>query len=718
MSKKVVINRRDFIKSISVAGTGLALGFYLPFKNKLQGEVSKKSVDFVQNIWVHVSPGNQVTLTVAESEMGQGVWTSLPMIIAEEMELDWTKVKVVQAPVDENYFGNFNMGTGGSASVRTSWEKLRNAGAVAKDILLEAAASQLSVEKNQCIADKGYIIHQPSGKKLSYGELTQTAASIEIPSTVNLKDPNKFSIIGTDLLRTDTLLKVNGTAQYAMDVDLPGMVYASIVRCPYFGGNIKTINDTDARNVDGILDIFKIETGIAVVGESTWSMLQGRKKLKISWNRGSNKYPDNESIYELFKKRSRKRGAKGRNEGNVKKALKNADRVIDAVYDVPFQAHATMEPMNCVADFQSDNCQVWAPTQSPKNAQKRVSEMTGFPMDKVKINVTFLGGGFGRRAFNDFVDEGVEVSMILKKPVKLIWTREDDMQHDFYRPASRHLLKAGLMNDGQSVAWSHSVVAPSILFGQMFKYPIPFKDKLDVVALAGAKEIAYEIPNIRVDYKSANTDIPIGWWRSVYDSQNAYANECFIDELAHILKTDPVEYRLQLLKKSSRHTTVLKRVAKESDWGKPLKNNHYHGVSCHASFGTYVAQVAEVSVNNEGNVHVHRVVCAVDCGQAVSPINIRAQMEGSIVYGLSATLNGEITIKNGAVEQSNFHDFQVLRMDQMPTIDVHIIKSLEPPSGIGEPGLPPIAPAVANAIFSATGKRIRKLPIKAEDFLV
>ena len=374
--------------------------------------------------------------------------------------------------------------------------------------------------------------------------------------------------------------------------------------------------------------------------------------------------------------------------------------------------------MNCVVDYQSDHCQVWAPTQSPKNAQKRVSEMTGFPMDKVKINVTFLGGGFGRRAFNDFVDEGVEVSMKLKKPVKLIWTREDDMQHDFYRPASRHLLKAGLMNDGQSVAWSHSVVAPSILFGQMFKYPIPFKDKLDVVALAGAKEIAYEIPNIRVDYKSANTDIPIGWWRSVYDSQNAYANECFIDELAHTLKTDPVEYRLRLLKKSSRHTTVLKRAAQKSGWGKHLKNNHYQGVSCHASFGTYVAQVAEVSVDNEGNVHVHRVVCALDCGQAVSPINIRAQMEGSIVYGLSATLNGEITIENGAVKQSNFHDFQVLRMDQMPTIDVHIIKSSEPPSGVGEPGLPPIAPAVANAVFSATGKRIRKLPIKAEDFLV
>lgn len=715
MPNKVFINRRDFIKTISTAGTGLVIGFYLPFKNNLQAAESKSTIEFIPNIWVSVNPDNQVTLTVSESEMGQGVWTSLPMIIAEEMELDWTKVKVVQAPVDENYFGRFDMGTGGSASVRTSWEKLRNAGAVAKDMLLKAAASEWSVAKNECNADSGYITHQPTGKKLSYGELTLKAASIEIPESVKLKDPNKFRIIGTDLPRTDTPLKVNGTAQYAMDVDLPDMVYAFIERCPYFGGKIKAVDDRDARNVNGVLDIFEIETGIAVVGLSTWAALQGRKNLRITWDKGSNKYPDSGSIYKFFKNRSKKRGAKGRSDGNVKRALKNADTVVDAVYEVPFQAHATMEPMNCVVDYRSDHCQVWAPTQSPKDAQKRVGKMTGFPIDKVKINVTFLGGGFGRRAFNDFVDEGVEVSMYMKKPVKLIWTREDDMQHDFYRPASRHVLKAGLMKDGQTIAWSHSVVAPSILFGQMFKYPIPFKDKLDVVALAGAKEVAYEIPNINVDYKSANTNIPVGWWRSVYDSQNAYANECFVDELAQTLNVDPVQYRLQLLKKSPRHTKVLQLSAKEAGWGKAIEKDHYQGVSCHASFGTYVAQVAEVSVDNEGVVHVHRVVCAVDCGQAVSPTTIKAQMEGSIVYGLSATLNGEITIENGAVKQTNFHEFEVLRMDQMPKIDVHIINSSEAPSGVGEPGLPPIAPAVANAVFAATGIRVRKLPIKPEN---
>nr|MCS5647537.1 xanthine dehydrogenase family protein molybdopterin-binding subunit [Candidatus Neomarinimicrobiota bacterium] len=657
------------------------------------------------------------TLTVSESEMGQGVWTSLPMIIAEEMELDWTKVTVVQAPVDENYFGRFDMGTGGSSSIRTSWEKMRKAGAVAKDMLLDAAIGKWSVSKADCFAENGFIIHRSTGKKISYGDLAHKASMLDVPKSVQLKNPDTFRIIGTDILRTDAPLKVNGTAQYAMDVNLPDMMYASVERCPYFGGKLKTVDDRDSKKVKGVLDIIEIENGFAVVGTSTWAALQGRKKLKITWDKGSNKYPDSKSISEFFKKRSRKRGAKGRNEGNVKKVLKDADRVIEAAYEVPFQAHATMEPMNCVVDYQSDQCQVWAPTQSPKDAKKRVREMTGLSDEKVIIHVPFLGGGFGRRAFNDFIEEGVEVSMKLKKPVKLIWTREDDMQHDYYRPASRHVLKAGLMDNGETIAWFHSVVAPSIFFGQMFKYPVPFKDKLDVVALAGAKEVAYGIPNIRVEYTSANTDIPVGWWRSVYDSQNAYANECFIDELANSLKIDPVDYRLRLLKQSPRHTAVLKQAAQESDWGKPLKNNHYQGVSCHASFGTYVAQIAEVSVNNEGSVHVHRVVCAVDCGQAVSPITIKAQMEGSIVYGLSATLNGEITIENGAVKQSNFHDFQVLRMDQMPTIDVHIIKSSEPPSGIGEPGLPPIAPAVANAVFSATGKRIRKLPIKAEDFL-
>ena len=717
MAEKVFINRRDFIKTISTAGAGLTLGFYLPFKDRLRAEVSRFTVDFVPNIWVNEKPTSQVTLTVSESEMGQGVWTSLPMIIAEEMELDWTKVKVVQAPVDENYFGRFDMGTGGSSSIRTSWDKMRKAGAVAKDMLHEAATIEWSVSKADCFAENGFIVHRLTGEKINYGDLAHKASMLDVPKSVQLKNPDTFRIIGTDILRTDAPLKVNGTAQYAMDVNLPDMMYAFVERCPYFGGKLKTVDDRDSKKVKGVLDIIEIENGFAVVGTSTWAALQGRKKLKITWDKGSNKYPDSKSISEFFKKRSRKRGAKGRNEGNVKKALKDADRVIEAAYEVPFQAHATMEPMNCVVDYQSDQCQVWAPTQSPKDAKKRVREMTGLSDEKVIIHVPFLGGGFGRRAFNDFIEEGVEVSMKLKKPVKLIWTREDDMQHDYYRPASRHVLKAGLMDNGETIAWFHSVVAPSIFFGQMFKYPVPFKDKLDVVALAGAKEVAYGIPNIRVEYTSANTDIPVGWWRSVYDSQNAYANECFIDELANSLKIDPVDYRLRLLKQSPRHTAVLKQAAQESDWGKPLKNNHYQGVSCHASFGTYVAQIAEVSVNNEGSVHVHRVVCAVDCGQAVSPITIKAQMEGSIVYGLSATLNGEITIENGAVKQSNFHDFQVLRMDQMPTIDVHIIKSSEPPSGIGEPGLPPIAPAVANAVFSATGKRIRKLPIKAEDFL-
>tara|TARA_B100001013_G_scaffold7349_1_gene4549 strand:- start:49 stop:1068 length:1020 start_codon:yes stop_codon:yes gene_type:complete len=338
-------------------------------------------------------------------------------------------------------------------------------------------------------------------------------------------------------------------------------------------------------------------------------------------------------------------------------------------------------------------------------------------MDKIEMNVTFLGGGFGRRAFNDFVNDGLEVSKHMGRPVKLIWMREDDMRHDYYRPASRHILNGGLNENGETIAWTHKVVAPSILFGQMFKYPIPFKDKLDVVALAGAKELPYAVPNIRVEYKSANTDVPVGWWRSVYDSQNAYANECFMDELAFEAGEDPVQYRLKLLVDSPRNTGVLKMAAQKAGWGNPLPNGIFQGVSCHGSFGSYVAQVAEVSVQEDTGIKVHRVVCAVDCGQVINPSIVEAQMESSIVYGLSATLNGEITIEKGGVVQSNFHEFEVLRINEMPQVEVHIVESKEPPGGVGEPGLPPIAPAVANAVFAATGKRIRKLPIKPEDLL-
>ena len=715
MAEKTIIHRRDFIKIMSTAGTGLVIGFHLPFKNKLLAGNAVSDIAFNPNAWITVRPDNTVTISVAESEMGQGVWTSLPMIIAEEMELDWSKVQVIQAPIDKDRFGK--QGTGGSASIRSSWKKLREAGAVAKEMLLEAAAQKWSIPKENCDADNGFILNRTSGEKLSYGELCALAAELKVPENISLKDPGDFRIVGKNIPRTDTPLKVNGTAEYAMDIDLPNMVHAFIIRCPFFGGKLKTINNSKAKRINGVLDIFEVENGIAVVGTSTWAALKGRKALDVTWDTGPNANLDSKSIAKYLKKRGEKRGAVGRNDGNARKALKKTNKIIEAVYKVPFQAHATMEPMNCVVDVQLNRCRIWAPTQFPYAAQKQAAEITGLSMDKIEMNVTFLGGGFGRRAFNDFVNDGLEVSKHMGRPVKLIWMREDDMRHDYYRPASRHILNGGLNENGETIAWTHKVVAPSILFGQMFKYPIPFKDKLDVVALAGAKELPYAVPNIRVEYKSANTDVPVGWWRSVYDSQNAYANECFMDELAFEAGEDPVQYRLKLLVDSPRNTGVLKMAAQKAGWGNPLPNGIFQGVSCHGSFGSYVAQVAEVSVQEDTGIKVHRVVCAVDCGQVINPSIVEAQMESSIVYGLSATLNGEITIEKGGVVQSNFHEFEVLRINEMPQVEVHIVESKEPPGGVGEPGLPPIAPAVANAVFAATGKRIRKLPIKLEDLL-
>ena len=713
MADRSVINRRDFIKVVSTTGAGLVIGFHLPFKNRVQAATLASRNTFKPNAWVTVHPDEFVTITVSKSEMGQGVWTSLPMLIAEEMELDWTKVQIEQAPVDKEKFGR--QGTGGSNSIRGSWDKMRKAGAIGKDMLMNAAAHNWSVPKKECYAEKGFIIHQPSGKKLSYGDLSMKAATLDIPTEVALKDPDNFRIIGKEIPRKDTPLKVNGTAQFAMDIDLPNMVYAFIVRCPIFGGNLKSINDTRAREIEGVLDVFAVENGVAIVGTSTWAALRGRKALAITWNEGPNKDVDSKTIYEYLQKRGLKRGATGRKDGNAKRALNKADTVVEAVYELPFQAHATMEPMNCVVDVQSDLCRIWAPTQFPQQARKRASEITGLSIDNVEVNVTFLGGGFGRRAFNDFIDDGLAVSKHMGKPVKLIWKREDDMRHDYYRPASRHVLKGGLTKSGKTTAWTHRVVAPSIIFGQIFKYPIPFKDKLDIIALEGAKDLPYEIPNIHVDYKSANTAVPIGFWRSVYNSQNAYANECFMDELAHASNMDPLQYRLQLLADAPRHDNILKLAAEKAGWGESTPTGRYKGLACHESFGSYVAQVAEVSIGEDNVVHVHRVVCAIDCGQTVNPSIVEAQMESSIVYGLSATLRGEITIEKGAVVQSNFHEFEVLRMDEMPEIEVHNINSTAPPGGVGEPGLPPIAPAVANAVFAATGIRVRKLPIKPED---
>ena len=702
------MNRRDFIKVVSIAGSGFALGFYIPYTNKLNGKTAASTI-FEPNAWIKIKSDNMVQIMVAKSEMGQGVLTSLPMIIAEEMDLDWSKVVVEKAPADKKKYG-WQM-TGGSNSVSSGWQKLREAGAIAREMLVMAAAQEWGILSSECKTHNGIVIHESTGRELSYGDLAKKASLQKVPKNPKLKTKRDFSIIGQNVKRTDTLPKVNGTAQFALDVQLDGMLYATVVHSPVFGGKLKSFNEASINDILGVTKIFEIENGLAIVARNTWAALKAKKQIKINWDEGEAAGLDSEKIRKDLFDASKEKGGVVRKEGNVKKALKSSENQIEATYESPLQAHATMEPMNCTAYVQRDKCQVWAGTQDPNGARKIASKITGLSKKQVEVNVTFLGGGFGRRVFNDFVKEAVEISNEMKKLVKLTWSREEDMQHDYYRPPSLHVMKGSFDQNNNLSVWKHRITAPSILFSQILKMPFPYKEKVDIIAVEGAKHLPYEIPNMQVDFQMAKSSIPLGWWRSVYDSQNAFANECFMDELAEKAGKDPAQFRLDLLPKPSRDARVIKRVMEKSGWDNFNNGSSYQGISCHKSFGTWVAQVARVSV--KGNkVKVHEIYCAVDCGIVINPSIVTAQISGAIIYGLSATLKSKITIKNGRVVQSNFDDFEVLRMNETPKIHVYLIESDEPPSGVGEPGLPPTAPAVVNAIFAATGKRIRELPVQ------
>ena len=704
----VTMNRRDFIKVVYTAGSGLVLGFYLPSTNKLSGKPLSSAL-FEPNAWIKVQPDNIIRIMVGKSEMGQGVLTSLPMIIAEEMDLDFSKVVVEKASANRKKYG-WQM-TGGSNSVSGGYKKLRQVGATAREMLVMAAAQEWGVSKSECKTKNGIVIHESTGKELSYGDLAEKARNIEVPKKPILKDKKDFSIIGQNVKRTDTLSKTNGTAQFGMDVQLDGMVYATVVHSPVFGGSLKSFNQASVRGISDIIKIFEIESGLAIVAKNTWAALKASKQIKIKWNQGEAAGLDDEKIRKVLINASKKKGSVVRKEGDVKKALKSSKNIIEALYESPLQAHATMEPMNCTAYVQKDKCQVWAGTQDPNGARKIASKITGLSKKKVEVNVTFLGGGFGRRAFNDYVNEAVEISKKMMKPVKMIWSREEDMQHDYYRPSSVHVMKGAFDQNDNLTTFKHRIVAPSILFTQVVKIPFPFKEKADIIAVEGAKHLPYKIPNMQVDYQMTKTPIPLGWWRSVYNSQNAFATECFMDELAEKSGKDPVQFRLGLLPKSSRDAGVIKMVAEKSGWNDFKNGTMYQGISCHKSFGTWVAQVARVSIENN-KVKVHEVFCAVDCGTVINPAIVKAQISSAIIFGLSATLKSKITMKNGRISQSNFDDFDVLRMNEAPKIHVYLAENDKAPKGVGEPGLPPIAPAVVNAVYAATGNRIRNLPIQ------
>jgi isoquinoline 1-oxidoreductase beta subunit len=700
-------SRRTFLKVSVAAGGGLLVGLYVPSVDQ-RGSAEAAGAELVPNAWIRIGTDDSVTLRVATSEMGQGVYTAIPMLLAEELECDWARVRVENAPADKAYFNPLFgvQATGGSTAVRAFYTPLRQAGAAARDLLIAAAAQRWGVKEDSCRAESGYVVHNPSGRRVRYGELVDAAAKLPVPTAAILKDPSEFRLIGRPTRRLDTPLKVNGTAVFGQDIRLPGMLTAVVARCPVFGGKLRRFDDAKARRVKGVRQVLAIESGVAVVADGFWSARQGRDVLAIEWDLGPHAQVGSADIRKRLDAALNKTGAVARREGDVDKALRGARR-IEAVYEAPYLAHATMEPMNCTAVVTANGCEVWVPTQGQTGAQRTAARVAGLPLEAVKIHTTFLGGGFGRRGEQDFVAEAVEIAKRVGAPIQVAWTREDDMQHDLYRPATLNRFAAGFDKAGNIVAWRHAIAGPSIANRAL---PALIKDGIDFTSVEGAKNLPYAIPNIAVTYAMENGPVPVGFWRSVGSSQNAYVTECFLDEVAAATKRDPFELRRALLKEHRRHLGVLELAAEKAGWHKSLPAGRHRGIAVAESFGSFVAQVAELSIA-DGKPRVHRVVCAVDCGVVVNPDTVVAQMESGIVYGLTAALYGQITIRNGRVEQSNFHDYPLLRIAEMPQVEVHIAKSDEPPGGVGEPGTPPIAPAVANAMFAATRQPVRRLPI-------
>ena len=710
------VTRRDFVSTT----TGLVIAFALPWR--ADAAPATGDAPFAPNAWLRVGTDGTITLTVDKSEMGQGSQTGLAMILAEELEADWSTIRL--GPVPENPAGwSRRMSTGGSTAIHGSWDLLRKAGATAREMLVSAAAAAWDVDRAGCRAEQGAVIHTPTKRRLPYGKLAARAARLPVPPDVPLKDPKQFRLLGTRTTRLDTPAKVDGSAVYGIDVTMPGLLVASIERCPVFGGTIKRYDATKAKALPGVRAVVELEpspwtgkdgawgvgcaAGVAVVADTYWHAFQGRKALEVEWNEGEAASLGSDGIRAELARLADQPGVEAKKVGDPVAALAGAAQRLDAVYEVPFLHHATMEPMTCTAHVQANGCDVWAPTQNQTRAQEVAAELAGLPKEKVRIHTTFLGGGFGRRLEPDFVSEAVRVSKAVGAPVKVIWTREDDTQHGFYRPASYNRFAAGLDAAGNPVAWTHRVVGTPIRlkFG-------PLPKGLDGSLVDGAEDLPYGIPNLLVDQVAADfLPIPRGFWRSVGISHNAFVVESFLDEVATAAKKDPYELRRALLKDKPRHLRTLELVAEKAGWGTPLPAGRARGIAFAEWQPTVCAQVAEVSVDSGGVVHVHRVVCAVDCGPVVNVGQIEAQMQGGIVYGLTAALYGEITIDHGRVTQGNFIDYPMMRINEMPAVEVHVVPSTEKQGGIGEPSVGPIAPAVSNAIFAATGKRIRKLPI-------
>ena len=720
------VTRRDFVKT-GVLASGLVLAVQLPaWARSGLAATARTTATLSPGAFLQVTADGAVTVWLTKSEMGQGIRTVFSTIVAEELELPLESIRLEQAPADPRFGMQY---TWASSSVSELWGPLRTTAAQAREMLVGAASRTWGVPAGECRAAAGLVAHGPSGRRAAYGELVAVAAALAVTAHPVLKDPKSFSLLGKPTHRVDVPSKVDGSARFGIDVRLPGMLYVCVARCPVFGRNVSGYEDAGARAVPGVREIVPLEArdivvdepvagwlhrlpgAVAVVADSTWAAIEGCRALGCRWESNLEAEVDSAGLARIFRDRAAQAGQLGRNDGDVQTAMAQAARVVEAAYEAPFQAHATMEPMNCTADVRAGRCDIYVPTQFPTGVQQIAERLTGFSPEAVTVHTTLLGGGFGRRSEVHWVIDAIRVSQAIRRPVQVVWTREHDIQHDNYRPASYHLLRGGLDGSGRITAWTHRVVAPSVIGWHVPSMLRTAPDQTAGEALDGAADLPYAIQNLRVEYCPVTTPVPLGWWRSVYASQNCFANESFLDELARETGRDSFELRRELLADAPRHRRVLELAAERAGWGSAPAPGRARGIAVHKLFSdTVVAEVAEVSVEG-GRIRVHRVVCAVDCGLVLNPDTVAAQIEGGIVYGLSAALKGEITLEGGRVKQSNFNDYALLRMSEMPRVEVHLVESEEPPCGVGEPSVPPIAPAVANAVFQATGTRVRRLPL-------
>ncbi|MEJ2483503.1 MAG: xanthine dehydrogenase family protein molybdopterin-binding subunit [Gemmatimonadota bacterium] len=706
--------RRTFLKTSAAATGGLVIAFHVPGARRLAAAGLTTDDVFTPNAFLRIGEDDTITVLLAHSEMGQGIWTALPMLIAEELDCDWSSIRVEHAPAAQAYahtaFGI--QATGGSTTTWSEFDRYRQAGATARSMLVEAAARELGVPVSECRTGNGAVT--AGGRSLRYGELAAIAATLTPPESVPLRDPSEWKVIGTPTKRLDTPEKITGRAKFGIDVQLEGMLTAVVARAPSFGGTVKSFDARAAKAVPGVRQVNQVPSGVAVVADHFWAASKGREALEIEWNPGPAADVDSDALIAEWRELVRSPGVTATEAGGVAAALDGAAQTVEAEFSFPYLAHAAMEPLNCTVRIEPDGCDVWTGTQFQGPDQMAAAAITGLKPEQVRIHTTFLGGGFGRRAnpATDFVSEAVHVAKAAGVPVKTVWTREDDTRGGYYRPAFVHRGRLGLDSGGMPVAWDHDMAGQSILAGTFFEAGIP-DNGIDPSSTEGLADSPYlaEVPNHRIGVHTPTPGVPVLWWRSVGHTHTAFVVESLIDQAAHAAGADPVEYRRTLLAEHPRPLGVLNLAVEKAGWDSSPPTGRARGVAVHESFGSFVAEVAEVSVE-DGQIRVHRVTAAIDCGIAVNPETIEAQVQGAIAFGLAATLHSAIHLKDGGAQESNFDDYKVLRLSEMPEVDVHIVPSTDPPGGVGEPGTPPIAPAVANAVFALTGRRLTELPLK------